>query len=291
MFHAVALRKSFTDAGHDLRLTQQAVSFHIRSLEQELDVPLFTRNHHSVQLIEAGTVLFSHAEKILALYGEASRSLTEFRKESTLRLRIAATNSIAKYAMPAAIRTFQSRHPKTQIVLEIGNSTRVVDYLDRGAVDAALVSDGVVLSSNYLVTPLLREQIVFAVSSKHPWASREDLSIDDLLATQIIMREKGSGTRAILERRLSATGVSFDNLKISLVVGSPEAVKEAAQAGAGVGILSTLRASHGTSSGDLVLKKIDGLDLTRDFYVVRPQNGSAAPMLNAFVSIVQGVIT
>ncbi len=289
-FHAVALRKSFTDAGHDLNLTQQAISFHIRSLEQELGIPLFNRNHHSVQLTKAGTILFAHAEKILELYGEASRSLAELREESTLRLRIAATNSISKYAMPAAIRTFQSRHPKIQIVLEIGNSTCVIEYLNQGVVDAALVSDGVPFSSNYRVTPLWREQIAFVVSHEHPWAFRKELSIDDLLATPVIMREKGSGTRAILERRLSVAGLSFNHLKIALVVGSPEAVKMAAQAGVGVGILSNLRARHGISSHDLVLKRIDGFDLTRDFYVVRPQNGSAAPMLNEFVSIVQGSI-
>ncbi|MBK5652792.1 MAG: LysR family transcriptional regulator, partial [Rhizobium sp.] len=290
VFHAVALRKSFTDAGHDLHLTQQAISFHIRSIEQELDVPLFIRSHHSVQLTKAGAILFAHAERILALYDEASRALAELREESTRRLRIAATNSISKYAMPTAIRIFQSRHPKVQVVLEIGNSTQVIEYLNQGAVDAALVSDGVPLSSNYRVTPLWREQIVFVVSPEHPWVSRDDLTIDDLLATPVIMREKGSGTRAILERELAALGLSFDRLKIALIVGSPEAVKQAAQAGVGVGILSTLRARHSLSSDDLILKRIDGFDLTRDFYVVRPQNGSAATLLNEFVPIVQDAI-
>lgn len=290
VFHAVAFRKSFTEAGHDLHLTQQAISFHIRSLEQELNASLFVRHHHSIELTKSGTILFAHAEKILALYDEAFRSLAELREESALRLRIAATNSISKYAMPAAIRNFQAKHPEIQIVLEVGNSARVIEYLNQGIVDAALVSDGVPFSSNYRVTPLFREQIAFVVSREHPWAGREELSLNDLLDTPLIMRERGSGTRAILERHLAAQGLSFNLLKIALVVGSPEAVQEATMAGVGVGILSTLRAKDSVVSNSLVLKKIAGFDLIRDFYVVRPQNGFAAPMLNELVSIVQGAI-
>jgi DNA-binding transcriptional LysR family regulator len=262
----------------------------VRSLEQELSVPLFVRSHHTIELTKAGTILFAHAEKILALYEEASRSLADLRQESTLHLRIAATNSISKYAMPGAIRAFRNQHPEIQIVLEVGNSTRVIEYLDQGVVDAALVSDGVPLSPNYRVTPLLREQIAFVVTRDHPWAMREELSIEDLLDTPVIMREQGSGTRAIVERYLVALGLSFNRLKIALVVGSPEAVKEAALAGVGVGILSTLRARDSIVSDHLIQKRIVGFDLIRDFYVVRLQNGSAAPMLNEFMSIVQGAI-
>ncbi|WP_181150043.1 LysR substrate-binding domain-containing protein [Ensifer aridi] len=287
VFHAVAVRRSFTGAGNDLRLTQQAVSFQVRSLEKELDLSLFIRSHHSVELTPAGAILFAHADKILSVYEEATRSLAEYKQENARHLRIAATNTISKYAMPKAIQAFKRHYPNIQIILEIGNSAKVMDYLSRGAVDIAVTSDGSPLLSNYRVTPLFRDEIAFVVCKEHPWALKEELSLNDLLATPLIMREEGSGTRALLERHLSSRGLSLNILKVALVVGSPEAVKEAALAGVGVGVLSGLRVRRESLTHGLILKGIADFQIMRDFYLVRPLNGSATSILTKFMSILR----
>ena len=282
-FHAVAMHKSFSKAARQLCLTQQAVSFQVRSLEQEVGTLLFTRGHRTTELTTAGQTLFAHADRILALYAEANDSLSEISCAAQSTLRISATNSIAKYTLPQAIGDFRMHHPDVRVVLEVGNSARAVDWLMKGSVDIAITSEGAPGLESCRTTPFFRDEVQFVASKHHPWALKKKITMQDFLETPLIMREEGSATRALLQHHLSSVGLSLDSLRVALVVGSPEAAREAAGMGVGVAVISMLCARSTLQADKLVARKVEQLPVARSFYIARHKHGTSSPIAAEFI--------
>ncbi|MEA3252693.1 MAG: LysR substrate-binding domain-containing protein [Pseudomonadota bacterium] len=284
VFHAVATYKSFSKAAQHLCLTQQAVSSQVRSLEKDAGLRLFTRGHRFTELTTAGRTLFAHADRILALYAEANESFGEIAHTAQSTLRISATNSIAKYTLPQAISDFRSLHPAVRVVLEVGNSANAIDRLMNGSVDMAITSEGAPGLARFHTTPFFRDEVLFVASKHHPWALKKQVTMKDLLETPLIMREEGSATRALLQRHLSSLGLSLDSLKVALVAGSPEAAKEAAEAGIGVAVISMLCARSTLQADKLVSRQIEQLPIVRDFCIARHERGTPSPIAAEFIA-------
>ena len=284
-FHTVALHKSFTRAAQHLLLTQQAVSFQVKSLEEEFGAKLFFRRGRTVELTRAGRVLFDYADKILELYVEAENHLAELTGFVPNRLRIAATSSVARYVLPRAIGQFRTRYPTVQITLEVGNSQFVIDCLRDGLVDAAITSEGPTALSAYRTEAFLEDEVTFIGSADHPWGGGTGITLTDFLDAPFILRGEGSATRQLLERRLLELDFTLDSLNVVLVLGSAEAVKGAVEAGAGIGMVSGLAARDAVIEGKLRKIKINDLLIKRNFYVVHPPNRRIHKLANEFIDL------
>lgn len=291
VFHTVAKYKSFSKAAQHLCLTQQAVSFQVRSLEQDAGLRLFTRGAKATGLTTAGQTLFAHADRILALYAEANDSLSEIARTAQSTLRISATNSIAKYTLPRAIGEFRMHRPEVRVVMEVGNSANAVDWLMNGSVDIAITSEGAPGLESCRTTPFFRDEVMFVASKNHPWALKKKVTMQDLLETPLIMREEGSATRALLQRHLSSVGLSLDSLKVALVVGSPEAAKEAAEIGVGVAVISMLCARSTLQADKLVARRIEKLDIVRDFCIASQKGGVRPSIASDFITLTRKSLT
>lgn len=289
-FHTVAQHKSFTGAARHLLLSQQAVSFQIKSLEDEVGGQLFKRELRTVELTDLGRVLFSHADRILNLYSEAEAELADLTGELRGRLRVSATNSLAKYVLPQAIGALRIQYPDIKVTMEVGNSDYTLGCVRDGLADVAFVSDGPAQLEHYRVDPLFRDEIAFIVPPDHPWTATGHVSFEELCSAPIILREEGSGTRTLLERAFAARGVTLDRLDIVLVLGSAESVKGAVEAGAGVGMVSRLSMRREMAAGSLAAIHVRDFDLVRDFYVVRPVNRGVHRRVDRFVEMVQKAI-
>ena len=287
-FHTAALQKSFTRAAQHLLLTQQAVSFQIKSLEEELGTRLFERDGRSIALTGTGRALFAYADRILSIYAEAENHLAELTGAVPDRLRIAATNSIAKYALPRPLGAFRTRHPALQITLEVGNSDYVVNCVADGLVDAAIVSDGPAALKGYALEPFLRDEVTFIVPPDHPWNGQDDVAFEAFCRVPFILRGDGSGTRCLLERRMAALGSDLSRLNVVLILGSAEAVKGAVAAGAGLGMVSGLAARADVAAGTLGRVRVPDIEIVRDFYVIRPKDRRVHQMVDAFIDLARG---
>src|SRR5262245_47200615 len=135
VLYAVATTGGFTNAAEALHLTQQAVSFQIKSLEDELGVRLFRRDTKSVELTEMGQVLVRYAKQILDLYSAAEDEISRGNGQYSGLLRIGSTGTVARVAVPAAIRLFRQSHPKVSFTVSIANSEGVLDLLSRDLID------------------------------------------------------------------------------------------------------------------------------------------------------------
>ena len=285
-FHTVALHGSFTKAAKHLLLSQQAVSFQIKGLEEEIGARLFLREQTGIELTETGELLYRYAEKILLLYTEAEDELAEMTGAMRGRLRIAATNSLVKYGLPSAIGKFRSLFPDVQVTIEVGNTSYCIDCLSKNLADVAFISEGPPLDG-FHVKRFFRDEIALIVSPDDPYAARGEITLHELRKAPFVAREEGSGTRALLERLLGNLGVHFDELNIVLILGSAEAVKAAVEAGAGIGAVSRLSLRHELRAGTLTTVKLSEAELARDFYVVQRTQNSRGRLAARFLLLAE----
>jgi aminoethylphosphonate catabolism LysR family transcriptional regulator len=229
-FHAVASAGGFTRGAARLRLSQPAVTVQVRALERAYGVELFRRRGQRTELTEFGRDVFRQAQQLFARLDDLEQLLAAAGSLSTGRLALGADGPFAVMDLLAA---FLRRYPGVRVTMRLGNATRALADLREGHTDVAvlnLIEPGEDLVSR----PLLRDRLLALVSAGHAWGTRRAVDLEELSAAQLILREPGSATRALLAAALATAGLEP---QVALELGSREAVREAVLAGLGVGIV------------------------------------------------------
>lgn len=237
VFHTVARLLSFTKAAESLHMTQPAVTFQVRQLEDYFNTRLFDRTHNRISLTEAGQKVYEYADKIFELYGEMENTVRDLTGEVSGVLMLGASTTIAEYLLPALLGDFKAKYPEVTIRLSVANSDAIVTMVENNAIDLGLV-EAPVNNKNLSVEMCRLDKMVLIVPPGHELDGEKEVSINRLVDFPYICREEGSGTREVMLEKLNAAGGNPDELKIVMELGSPEAVKGAVEAGMGVSILS-----------------------------------------------------
>jgi len=281
VFHAVAKHLSFTKAAEALFMTQPAVTFQVKQLEEHFNTRLFERGHGRNTLTPAGQVVLEYAERILALSAELDLRLKEMTGEVGGPLLVGASMTIAEFLMPQVLGEFKSKYPRVQPRLAVANSetveNRVGEHtLDIGFIEAPSHRDSV-------VTDVCCEDELQAVCApSHPLARLRTATPKQLVQYPFITREPGSGTREAIDRYLSEAGIASDSLNVVMELGSPEALKGLVATGLGFTILSRAAVSKETRLGQLVRVPL-APRLLRNFSVVYPKEKFRSRLVNTFV--------
>ena len=238
IFVAVAEREHVTRASVALNLTQSAVSAAVQALEGRFQVKLFHRVGRNIVLSEAGRIFLDEARAVLARAAAAERALLDLSGLKRGRLLIAASQTIAVHCLPRHLVRFRAAWPEIDLIVTIGNTTRVSHAVKEGEAELGVVEDDI--DAPMLVArPVAEDRLALIVSPDHPWAKAEaEPSAGELAGASWVMREPGSGTRAVLESALRARGVAPEALRVVLELPANEAVRVAVAAGAGVSALS-----------------------------------------------------
>ena len=287
VFCSVALHGSFTKAADLLCLTQQAVSFQVKSLEDEVGTRLFLRTSSGAELTAAGQVLYGYAQKVAALYVEAEKAMASYAESAVRKVSLGATGSIARHCLPRIIEEFRRERPQVQLHVRIGNSRQVLEWLSTDAADIGIVSAGPVVLGSFRVTPWFRDELVLIVSPQHRWASAAEFHIEDLQHEPFVIREEGSGSRQLIENLLADRGISVGAMNIVLEVQSTDAVKAAVAAGVGVAIVSALSLRSETQTGlcQPIRPRLEHWE--RDFYIVTAHRHSYNAHTSEFLQLLQ----
>jgi LysR family transcriptional regulator, low CO2-responsive transcriptional regulator len=265
-FARAAELSSFTAAARALGLTQAAVSQRIQALEQVLKGPLFQRQGGHVLLTEAGHRLYSFAQRILALHREAMQEISGQKAPLTGELTLAASSVPGEHLLPDLLAVFQERHPHIQVRASVTDSQQVLQHVEQGLVHLGLV--GSKRESLHLeFRCFASDTLALIVPAKHPWARRKRIALPQFVQQPLIMREAGSGSRSCFEQALALAGKSLHDLRITLELGSNEAIKEAVLRGMGVAVLSTRTIQKEIQTGELYAIHITSLPLARDLFV------------------------
>ncbi len=248
VFVAVAERQHVTRAAEALNLAQSAASAAIAALEARHGTKLFNRVGRGIELTEAGIMFLTEARAVLARVEAAELALSELAGLKRGILSVQASQTIASYWLPRHLVAFRRAYPGIAVRLTIGNTTQVAQAIHDGSAELGFV-EGEVTDPLLSLHPIARDQLVIVVSPTHPWAAADAITPAQLLDSEWVLREAGSGTRAIFETALEGFGVSPAALRVSLELPSNESVRAAVEAGMGATAISASVAAPSLEAG------------------------------------------
>ena len=282
VFHAVAKHRSFTKAAETLFMTQPAVTFQIRQLEEQFNVRLFERGHGQISLTEAGQVVFEYAERILSLSSELDARMKDLTGHVAGALLIGASMTIADYLLPQVLGEFKSRYPSVVPRLLVANSEMVQNQVAEHSLDIGFI-EGESLLPSLVTETCCEDELQLVCAPSHPLAKRKSVTPDLLTQHAYISREPGSGTREVADRYLQKAGIAPDTLNPVMELGSPEALKGLVSTGYGFAIMSRATVAKETRLGELVGIPFSPR-MVRNLSAVYPKQKFHPKMLASFVA-------
>ena len=237
VFHAVAKHLSFTKAAEALFMTQPAVTFQIKQLEEHFNTRLFERGHGRIALTSAGDIVLDYAERILGLSTELDTRLKEMTGQIAGLLLVGASTTIAEFLLPQVLGDFKSRHPNVVPRLFVANSGAVENRVAEHTLDIGFIEAPSHLAA-VATDVCCEDELVVVCSSSHPLAQHKSVTPKQLLEYPYISRESGSGTREVTDAYFQKAGVRPESLNVVMELGSPEALKGLVATGLGFTIMS-----------------------------------------------------
>lgn len=250
IFVAVAERLHMTKAAEAMNVTQSAASAAIAALETQHDVRLFDRVGRGLTLTEAGKAFLPEARAVLARAAAAAACLNDLSQLRRGELSIAASQTVASYWLPARLARFTHDYPQVDVKLTVRNTAVVAEAVEEGTAQLGFVEgrvDGAKLEHRRVAV----DRIAVYASPAHALAGAA-VSLETLLAARWVLREEGSGTRAMFLQSMGERGAELGGLKVELELPSNEAVLTAVESGPFVTAVSRLAARPFVDSGRLV---------------------------------------
>lgn len=281
VFHAVAKHLSFTKAADALFMTQPAVTFQVRQLEEHFNTRLFDRAHGRITLTPAGATALEYAERILALSGELDSRLKDMSGQVAGPLLIGASTTIADFLLPAILGQFKAAYPGVVPRLFVGNSESVQDRVGERALDIGFIEGDSPLSA-LASESLCEDELQLVCAPGHPLARHRSVAASALLEHAYLSRELGSGTREVTDHYLEKAGFAPNALNVVMEASSPEALKGLVAAGMGFAIMSRVSVTKEVILGQLVLIPLSP-PLKRQLTVVYPKERIQGGIVKTFV--------
>jgi DNA-binding transcriptional LysR family regulator len=229
----VARYQNVSRAAEAMHVTQPAVSMHLKLLEEVAGAPLTRRQGRSIQMTAAGELLVGYAERILGLWDEAGDEIAALKGVTSGTLRIGAVMT-AEHLLPPMLVRFTTGRPHVRIKLQVGSRPEVIGMLSRDEIDLAIMGTPPREFPTH-ASRFARHPMAFFVAPEHPLLKLGTVSLADIANSNLLVRERGSGTRAAIEQLYEEHGVP---LGIGSELSSNEAIKQMTAAGLGVAFLS-----------------------------------------------------
>jgi DNA-binding transcriptional LysR family regulator len=263
VFESVARHLSHSRAADELYLSQPAVSMQIKQAENVVGLPLFEQLGKKIFLTEAGHEMLRYSRSILQLVDEMESVFGEMKGLERGHLNIAVV-STANYFMPQLLAKFIHTHPKIQVSLSVANRDAVIKHLTENVADLAIMGQPPV-GAEMRADAFMENPLVVIATPTHPLASAKNIQPKQLANETFLLRERGSGTRGVVERFFSAHRLP---LPAHMEMDTNEAIKQSVQAGIGIGIISRHGIELELESKRLIVLDVDHFPIVRHWYIV-----------------------
>ena len=261
MLRAVAENASFTLAGQKLHVAQSAISRKIKLLEEELGEKLFKRVNRRVFLTPAGKVMLRCANRVFQELRNASLEVSDLAQLNQGLLRIGAGMTACIYLLPPVIEKFRTKFPKVDLQVETGPVPKLLLKVSDGVLDIAIVTLPVD-SPDLEIVPWLQEEMVLVASPKHRLLSnRRLIKPQELTDLRMILFQKGSTTRAVVDNYFGRLGIEP---KVAMESESVATIKPLVRVNLGVSILPLVAVAAEAKRGELIYLRFVGERLTRE---------------------------
>jgi molybdate transport repressor ModE-like protein len=273
-------RGSISAAADACRIGQPSATKHLKTLEAAVGAKLVERDGRSSRLTEAGAVVAAHGVRILDAIEAIGEDLRSLRGAERGTLTLAASTTPGSYVLPSILECFAERHPGVDVDVVIGSSASVGERVARREVSLGLAGE-VALPDGVIAEPFLDDEVVGIAAPGTLQFRRGRVAARDLAAHTLLVRERGSSTRAVAERYLARAG--YHPAK-RWELDSNEAIKRSVRAGLGVGFVSRLVVAEELERGELVAFQVSGVEpMRRSVYLLRPDGRDVTPSERAFI--------
>jgi len=277
VFETVARRGSFTRAAEELHLAQPTVSVQVKQLADAVGLPLFEQLGKKIFLTDTGKELYAACRELFGVWSRFEMTLADFKgmKEGRLRLAVVTT---AKYFVPRLLGPFLKRFPGIDVALEVANRDTVLERLTANEDDLYIMG----MPPQHLdveVHPFLENPLVVIAPATHSLAVQRNISLARLVQEPLILRERGSGTRMVVERHFADHGYP---LHARMEFGSNEAIKQAVAGDLGITIMSRHALALEPMRGNLAVLDVEGFPIRRSWFVVYPRGKQLSVVARTF---------
>ncbi|MGB5987735.1 MAG: selenium metabolism-associated LysR family transcriptional regulator [Desulfobacterales bacterium] len=281
IFCKVVELSSFSKAAEAVHLAQATVSERIATLERKMTVQLLDRLGRKVVPTAAGELLHKHATLLLEMKETSRLEMERFLGREQGEVSMGGSTIPGEYILPRCISQFHAEYPRLSIKLAVADSRSIEKGVLKGTYEIGVIGfKG--RHPNLLCQPLWRDELVLAVAGDHLWAQRETITLAELCGAPWILRERGSGTLKMLESYLRQNGIpGTDGFEVRACLGSSTAVKEGIKAGLGISVLSKRAIDTELGAGVLAAVEVEGLAMSRSFYLIRNKLRAASPACQA----------
>ncbi len=277
VFESVARHLSYSRAADELHLTQPAVSMQIKQLEGNISLPLFEQLGKRIYLTDAGRELYQYSRSISQQLADMEVALDELKGMERGKLNISVVTT-ANYFAPHLLAKFCQRYKGVTVSLNVSNRETVLKQLSDNLIDLAIMGqppeDLDIDSESFIENPL-----VVIAPPDHPLCKEQNIPVNRLAKEVFLVRESGSGTRGAMERFFAAHEVKINK---GMEADTTEAIKQAVQAGMGLGIMSQHTAELELETNRLKILDVQGFPIIRYWHVVNRKNKRLSGVANAF---------
>lgn len=285
IFFETAKCLNMSKVAKNMYISQPSVSQAIAELEHELGVILFDRIGKKIYLTHEGEIYLEYVRRILNLYEEGINVVKASGEGKKGKLVIGASTTIGIYILPYIIKEFTQKNENIEISLIIENTAIIEDLILNNKVDFALV-EGKVKSKEIIVEDVWNDNLVFIASKDNQLSNKQNIKLEELSKTNLIMREQGSGTREIVENFLKSKEIVYNAF---MELGSSEAIIRVVEANLGIACVSEKCIDHKLKEGTLEKLNIDNFDLNRKLYLVHHYDKFISSNMKQFINEMKNI--
>ena len=278
ILEAIARHGSFTRAAEELNLTQPTVSQQVKRLTESIGTPLFSQIGKHLHLTEAGQSVLEASRDIAHRVAQLEMHLSNLQGMEKGQLRLSITTT-AKYFVPRLLGPFHQKYPGITLSLEIRNQAEVLKRMSNNE-DDLYFTGRPPRDLDVELRPILPNPLVVVANRSHPLAQEKDIPVQRLAGEPMIMRESGSGTRAIVEQFFGDNRVDIMTI---MALTSNEAIKQAIVGGLGISVLSQHTLACENNESPLVILDVEGFPIQQYCYLVYPSGKQLSIVAQAFI--------
>ncbi|SKA02759.1 selenium metabolism-associated LysR family transcriptional regulator [Selenihalanaerobacter shriftii] len=275
---------SFSVVADELNLTQPAVSMQIKSLEKKFDTNLVFRQGGEVKLTPAGKVVYHQAKQILNNWELAKLEVERLKGETYGQLVIGASTIPSEYLLPDLLAKFCNKFPEVKVLMEVGDSAKIVDNLVNREVDLVIVGFKP-KKKEFKSISILEDRLVLILPNEHRLVNKNLVTINELEQERMLIREEGSGTRKAMLAGLNDAGISKRDLNIVVRLGSTESIISAVEAGVGISFVSELAARKAVDSGRVKQVEVADMLISRKLFLAYRREREEELLIKKFIEI------
>lgn len=279
----VSQLKNYSLAAEKLELTQPAVSHHIKQLEDEFGIKIFSRVGRSIELTDEGKILLKYGYRMKNIYNNLVQAV-EDSKSSLKHLKVGITPSAENGILSKILAKYSLEKENLHITIVSDTIKNLYDRLRGYELDIAFV-DGKILNTSLQYILLDTDNLILAVSNENPLAKKRIVTLGDLKKEKLIVRSSGSGTGQLFADQLKLNGEKIDNFDVILEVDNIAMIKDLVRHNYGVSVLARSACQHDIDKQRFAALSIENLSMIRELNIVYHKDFEHLDVIDELVNL------